>query len=126
MFLVIKNRIFHRHFVLANGTKIVTDKRQTSCLNPLSGHYATAKRDHFLSQEEVGGVNAKIELHYPLFGLLFVCVDAFHPSQQFSVMSGRLLLPLTIGKSVFHRTQYSASSEQRTSDPSIPSLTLYH
>ena len=62
----------------------------------------------------------------------FVCVDALHPSQQFfshdgmfSCLSG-LNHYLAEDKVSSSRTQHSDSSESRTRDPSISSLTLYH
>ena len=63
--LAIKNQIFNRHSmpfsVRKMSRRIIQRLSQTnaksSCLNLLSGHYATAKRGNFLSKEEVDGFN---------------------------------------------------------------------
>ena len=65
MYLAVKNQIINRHSLPLSIKKMssriffkdFTDKRKISCLNPFSGHYATAKRGTFLSQEEVDGID---------------------------------------------------------------------
>ena len=65
MRLAINNQIFNCHSmpfeckkdVTMNCTKIVTDKSQNQLSKPKTGHYTTAKRGNFLSQEEVAGID---------------------------------------------------------------------
>ena len=65
MYLAIKNQIFNRHSMPLSVRKMSRQilsrlsqiNAKTSSLNLLSGHYATAKRGNFLSQEEVGGIS---------------------------------------------------------------------
>ena len=65
MYFVIKNQIFNIHSMPLSFRKMsrrIVQKlsqtnAKTSCLNPKSGHYTTARRGNFLSHEKVDDID---------------------------------------------------------------------